>query len=110
MRTNDTLRNAFCAVLLASLPVGCGGEEPRQGTSPQPKAETRAPLIQNVEVADWCKEHAVPESVCTRCNASLIPDFQKKGDWCKEHSLPESQCIECHPELKAKFDAMAPKG
>ena len=110
MRTKDILRNALCAVLLASLPISCGGEGPRQdGTVVQPKTQNRTPLVEKIEVADWCKEHVVPESVCTRCNASLIPEFQKKGDWCKEHALPESQCIECHPELKAKFEAMAPK-
>lgn len=108
MKTNHTLPGALCAVLFASLLVSCGGEEPSQGPTAQPKAEDRAPLVQKVEVADWCKEHVVPESACTRCNASLIPDFQRRGDWCEEHSLPESQCIECHPDLKAKFDAMAP--
>lgn len=110
MRTKSMIRNALCAVLLAYLPISCGGEEPRQGANTgDPKAENGAPLVQKVEVADWCKEHVVPESICTRCNASLIPKFQEKGDWCKEHSLPESQCIECHPELKAKFETMAPK-
>jgi len=110
MRTKNPLRNALCAAFLASLSISCGGEESRQGSTPgEPAAKSRTPLVQKVEVTDWCKEHVVPESACTRCNASLIPVFQKKGDWCKEHSLPESQCIECHPELKAKFDAMAPK-
>ncbi len=49
---------------------------------------------------DWCGEHAVPESMCTRCNASLIPAFKATGDWCKEHNLPESQCLICNPGLK----------
>jgi hypothetical protein len=62
-----------------------------------------------VEEADWCAEHGVPESVCTRCNPKLIADFKEKGDWCKEHNLPESQCIKCDPSLKEKFEAMAPK-
>ncbi|MCC6751944.1 MAG: hypothetical protein IT371_30095 [Deltaproteobacteria bacterium] len=51
----------------------------------------------------------MPESICTRCNESLIPGFKQKGDWCAKHGLPDSQCFECHPELKAKFEAMAPK-
>jgi cobalt-zinc-cadmium efflux system membrane fusion protein len=58
---------------------------------------------------DWCKEHAIPESVCTRCNASLIANFKQAGDWCSQHGLPESQCVACHPELAAKFKAMEPK-
>lgn len=48
---------------------------------------------------DWCGEHGVPESVCTRCNADLIPAFQATGDWCAEHGLPESQCLTCNPGL-----------
>lgn len=48
---------------------------------------------------DWCGGHGVPESVCTRCNASLIPAFQATGDWCAEHGLPESQCKACNPDL-----------
>jgi hypothetical protein len=49
---------------------------------------------------DWCGEHQVPESMCTRCNASLIAAFKATGDWCEEHGLPESQCLICNPELK----------
>ena len=49
---------------------------------------------------DWCGEHAVPESKCTRCNASLIPAFKATNDWCVEHALPESQCLKCNPDLK----------
>jgi hypothetical protein len=49
--------------------------------------------------ADWCGEHAVPESLCTRCNADLIPAFRATGDWCEEHALPESQCLRCNPDL-----------
>jgi hypothetical protein len=49
---------------------------------------------------DWCVEHAVPESLCTRCNASLTPGFKATGDWCAEHALPESQCLKCNPDLK----------
>lgn len=101
---------ALCGALVAILSFSCGGEAPPASSRElQPQAEPKAPLLQKAEVVDWCKEHVVPESVCTRCNASLIATFQEKGDWCKEHGLPESQCIECHPELKAKFEAMAPK-
>jgi hypothetical protein len=49
---------------------------------------------------DWCGEHAVPESLCTRCNPSLIPAFQATGDWCPEHGVPESQCLRCNPKLQ----------
>jgi hypothetical protein len=49
---------------------------------------------------DWCGGHSVPESMCTRCNSSLVPAFKATGDWCEKHGLPESQCLECHPDLK----------
>ncbi len=49
---------------------------------------------------DWCGEHQVPESLCTRCNPKLIAAFKATNDWCKEHGLPESQCLICNPELK----------
>ena len=49
---------------------------------------------------DWCGGHQVPESLCTRCNSSLIPAFKATGDWCKEHGLPESQRLLCNPSLK----------
>lgn len=49
---------------------------------------------------DWCGEHQVPESACTRCDASLIPAFKATNDWCEEHGLPESQCLACNPNLK----------
>ncbi len=48
---------------------------------------------------DWCEEHAVPESQCTRCNPDLIAAFKATGDWCEEHGVPESQCLKCNPDL-----------
>lgn len=49
---------------------------------------------------DWCEEHAVPESQCTRCNPELAAAFKATGDWCEEHGLPESQCLKCNPDIK----------
>jgi len=106
--TRTTLPVIF--LLAAGLFAACGNSSSappsHAGSAHEP---VRTPLVQKPEVADWCKEHGVPESACTRCNAKLIPEFQAKGDWCKEHSLPESQCVACHPELKARLQAMAPK-
>ncbi len=56
---------------------------------------------------DWCGEHEVPESQCSRCNSSLIAAFKASGDWCAEHDLPESQCKKCNPDLKIE---RPPKG
>jgi hypothetical protein len=49
---------------------------------------------------DWCGEHKVPESLCSRCNPALVAAFKATGDWCNEHGLPESQCLICNPDLK----------
>jgi len=49
---------------------------------------------------DWCGEHAVPESQCTRCDPGLVAAFKATGDWCEEHGVPESQCLKCNPDLK----------
>ncbi|MBI4717815.1 MAG: efflux RND transporter periplasmic adaptor subunit [Planctomycetes bacterium] len=57
----------------------------------------------------WCSGHGVPESVCTRCDASLIPKFKAANDWCGEHALPETQCTICNPDVKAKWEALRPK-
>ncbi len=98
------------ALVAATLVVGCGDSSSK---TPAPTAHAnepaKAPLVHKAEIADWCPEHGVPESICSRCNTKLVAEFQAKGDWCKEHSLPESQCTTCHPDLKAKFAAMAPK-
>jgi hypothetical protein len=49
---------------------------------------------------DWCVEHNVAESQCTRCDKALIPVFKATGDWCQKHGLPNSQCVKCNPKLK----------
>lgn len=58
----------------------------------------------------WCAGHGVPESVCTRCDESLVEKFKAAGDWCAGHGLPESQCVKCNPEVKAKWAALRPGG
>jgi hypothetical protein len=77
-------------------------KEPAAGEAPAPKASNEHAAADVVPGSheDWCGEHAVPESQCTRCNAELIAAFKATGDWCDEHGLPESQCLECNPDLK----------
>lgn len=103
------LRCVALCFLFALTGAGCGGEAKPDVAKPAAPPAKQAPLVPKAEIHDWCKEHGVPESICTRCNETLIAGFKAKGDWCKEHGLPESQCLVCHPELKAKFEAMAPK-
>ncbi len=49
--------------------------------------------------SDWCRGHALPESMCTKCNPELLEGFLASGDWCAEHELPESVCPQCNPML-----------
>lgn len=53
-------------------------------------------LASTGDVSDWCAEHRVPESVCTKCNPSLVTKFKESNDWCVEHGLPESHCRLCN--------------
>lgn len=113
---NLTTRAAL--VVFCLLGTGCPEQGSQQAapppatTAPTPATDAApktAPIVPQRQAADWCAEHVVPESICTRCNATLIDGFKAKNDWCNEHNLPESQCFTCHPDLKAKFEAMAPK-
>jgi hypothetical protein len=93
----------FRFFLLATLVACMGSSEPAPQTDPPadkaaPTAHASADVVPGSH-EDWCGEHAVPESQCTRCNAELIPAFKATGDWCPEHGLPESQCLVCNPEL-----------
>lgn len=97
---------AACALLTLILTLGsmqaCSrtedklAVEPTQSSAPEHAVKTVKPG----SYEDWCGEHAVPESQCTRCNSSLIAAFKATGDWCAEHDLPESQCLLCNPGLK----------
>ncbi len=80
----------------SSARAGERGQAAKEGAD----AEHRAPAgVVPGSHEDWCDEHGVPETLCTRCNASLIPAFKATGDWCEEHGLPESQCLACNPHL-----------
>ena len=83
---------------LALLACGGGASDPAPAPGAPAPAHGAADAVPGSH-ADWCGEHAVPESQCTRCDAALIPAFQATGDWCAEHGLPESQCRACTPGL-----------
>ena len=86
----------FRSLALVLVLAACSKEP--SGT---PAAEGHAsPAAVPGSYEDWCGEHQVPESQCTRCDASLSAAFQATGDWCKEHGLPESQCKQCNPGLE----------
>ena len=100
MNKKNLLSPILISIALIGYGAGCQKEEPPPVKKPVVDAK---PIIPQVQMADWCREHGVPESVCTRCNSSLVDGFKKKGDWCAEHGLPESQCFICHPDLKQQF-------
>ncbi|HZM00311.1 MAG TPA: hypothetical protein VFD43_08675 [Planctomycetota bacterium] len=96
------MRLLLCALLL--LPAACSGGDPAgSGASPAGSGAARhaAANVAPGSYEDWCGEHEVAESRCTRCDASLVAAFKATGDWCAEHGLPESQCVACDPGRKA---------
>jgi hypothetical protein len=105
-------RSVFAFAMMAVIVAAIGCEKPAETAAPNAKntttaepAKTAAPIIPVNQIVDWCPEHGVPESVCTRCNESLIAGFKAKGDWDDQHNLPKSQCFVCDPSLKEKFAA-----
>lgn len=91
------LETITLSIVLAFAVVGCKQEAAAPTADSNLHAKSDVPPGSH---EDWCGEHAVPESQCTRCNAALIPAFKATNDWCKEHNLPESQCLRCNPDLK----------
>jgi hypothetical protein len=89
---------AAIALALATA-WGCGGGAKAPEGSPGQASGERAGVVPG-SYEDWCDEHGVPETACTRCDATLIPAFKAVGDWCDEHGLPKSQCLKCDPTLK----------
>ena len=86
-----------CCALLACEQSASPDESPAADEAASGHA---APGARPGSHADWCGAHQVPESLCTRCNPSLVAAFKATGDWCEEHDLPESQCLICNPELR----------
>lgn len=103
------MRNAVLVLLLSAITpfaTACKSEPAPHGSPaasasvPAATAEHAAANVTPGSHEDWCGEHQVPESLCTRCNPTLVAAFKATGDWCEEHGLPESQCRICNPELK----------
>ena len=104
------MRLSIVVLLSASIALACSKKEPAESTSATAAASAAGHAPAGAKPGsheDWCGEHAVPESMCTRCNPSLIPAFKATNDWCAEHGLPESQCKLCNPDLEIK---RPPKG
>ena len=119
----NILRNhACCVVFIATILAlailgGCNEkdeQEKRRGNEPPTKSVTASVIGPDTSAVPidrskgWCAEHGVPESVCTRCNSSLVAKFKKGQDWCAEHGLPESQCTNCNPAAREQWAALNP--
>ena len=95
----------FLVVLLAlSIVIAGCGKDPKQTGKAERVAPTAdvhaASTVVPGSYEDWCGEHQVSESECTRCDPALVPAFKATNDWCDEHGLPESQCLACNPGLR----------
>ena len=91
-----TLLLSLAAIALFAL-GGC----PKEGAAEvKPGAAHAAAGVTPGSHEDWCGEHAVPESQCTRCHPELAVAFKATKDWCEEHGLPESHCLKCNPDVK----------
>jgi len=87
---------SLCAILALYLLVALAGCA-RDPSEPQ---RTVVPDGEGVEFSvanDWCAEHALPESKCTKCNPTLTDAYMESGDWCAGHGFPESVCPSCNP-------------
>ena len=103
---------AVLAIVLGGL--GCGAQRSEDASSDRGSTKTEVPAQGGQETQhadtgvvpgsyeDWCGEHQVPETLCTRCDPTLVAAFKATGDWCAEHGLPESQCLQCNPGLEIK--------
>lgn len=98
------MRTLVLGILLSFAGSACSDAGNAAKASAEPSGKTSSEhAAANVKPGsheDWCEEHGVPESKCTRCNPKLIPAFKATKDWCDEHDLPESQCTKCNPDLK----------
>jgi hypothetical protein len=88
----------FFALALVLAAAACN-KEPAPSAPSAPDTHAAAG-VKPGSYEDWCGEHQVPESQCTRCNPKLTAAFKATNDWCAEHGLPESQCLQCNPDLK----------
>ncbi len=91
-------RRPLLLLVLGLLLTACS--KPKAEPAPSPSASHASTSIKPGTYEDWCEEHQVPESQCTRCNPKLAAAFKASGDWCEEHGLPESHCTKCNPNLK----------
>ena len=111
MRLGNIVISVILLAIGAIVGFWIGGSTQDIGVASRPGDHAHIETTANVEAgghdhsahetspADWCTEHWVPESECTRCNPELVETFRSRGDWCGEHGNPESHCRKCNPRL-----------
>jgi len=80
---------------------GCSTDDdccPAEPIATEPAVADGAMTVGCSGEGDWCTGHGLPESMCTKCNPSLIAGFKASGDWCAGHGYPESACPFCNPQ------------
>ena len=101
----------FLAFALGATLVGCGGGAAPREQAPDPQA-AGAPADSDAaeghaaadvvpgSYEDWCDEHAVAESACTRCDAVAHPGVQGDGRLGCRARPAEVPVPHCDPDLK----------
>jgi hypothetical protein len=107
MKTTSIRRALVLALAVSATACRRDASTGEAGGAPADPAKASPAVVRHAAAGvkagsheDWCEEHQVPESLCTRCNPSLVAAFKATNDWCAEHGLPESQCRICNPNLK----------
>lgn len=100
IRSTSTVRLALLLVVLVA--TACDAKK-RPGSVSIPSTSALVPTSQGQSAVphaptDWCLEHGLAESMCTKCNPDLVPKFRETGDWCAAHGFPESVCPSCNPQ------------
>jgi membrane fusion protein, heavy metal efflux system len=95
-----------CGKQEASVPEKSAEDHSGHAHADSSGAHTEVTSAGNVSMIDWCAEHSVPESKCTKCNPALIDSFKASGDWCGGHDLPESHCRLCNPGISFPEEAL----
>jgi hypothetical protein len=102
-------RRGIAAVALAAgvlFFAGCGDDKSKPKTGATDKNQDGVTDAGGPHSGWWCKEHGVPEEMCSLCSAKYAQQCKDKGDWCEEHDVAKSHCFKCDPTLQEKFAAM----
>lgn len=111
MKSSMTVPCALISLVLVAF-AGCDEAPQAQRSGVEERVDSPAAQVptrpQRADASDWCGEHGVPESMCTKCHPELAAKFKAAGDFCAEHGFPESVCPKCNPIAAPGVSAPAP--